>query len=361
MLYVTVLGTLPVLLRPISPATYSTFTTGVDFAALSLTAVMLFGHLRTNRGVPFAMLFATYLTMGVLAVAQLVFPLESRGLVASSLVAFPLGILLYVTFERLIGSRGDSSERALRIVGFLCAALLSFSALVFGFSALERSTALFAIGVVLLHALALTIALTWASKRTSLRLWLLVALWASALEAALFAIVGSHNFPLSRYASSIDALIACTTVLLSVLSETTVLYGRLANLASHDDLTGLPNRRAFDERFDYVLSHAHRHASTVTMMVIDIDFFKAFNDRYGHLRGDQALQEVSQAIMSCLGRKTDMVARFGGEEFVVLLGASTEAGATEFAERIRVAVKNRKLPNPDSNFGVITVSIGIAS
>jgi len=133
----------------------------------------------------------------------------------------------------------------------------------------------------------------------------------------------------------------------------------LARLARSDGLTGLPNRRAFDESFEREWRHAVRTGTSLSLLFIDVDLFKGYNDRYGHAKGDDALCAVAAAIGQSVRRPRDFAARYGGEEFVVLLPEANEAAARTVAETIREAVLQRRIEHGRSGHGVVTVSIGI--
>ena len=136
---------------------------------------------------------------------------------------------------------------------------------------------------------------------------------------------------------------------------------QLRRLASLDGLTGIGNRRALDERFSQEWGRSSRAQSPIALLMIDIDHFKQFNDRYGHHAGDQALQAVADALNSHMRRPSDLAARFGGEEFAVLLPNTDLAGAMHLAEAIRLSVLGLALPHSGSSWGVITASIGCAA
>jgi diguanylate cyclase (GGDEF)-like protein len=136
---------------------------------------------------------------------------------------------------------------------------------------------------------------------------------------------------------------------------------QLAVQAAKDGLTGLSNRRTFDATLDRELRRARREASHLALIMIDVDHFKAFNDRHGHLAGDACLRAVSQAIASVLQRPADCAARYGGEEFAVLLPNTDETGAFEVAERLRLAVKNARVETADLTIPCPTISAGVAS
>lgn len=134
---------------------------------------------------------------------------------------------------------------------------------------------------------------------------------------------------------------------------------QLEHLAREDTLTGLSNRRHFDERLQEEWQRALRYGHTLTLLLCDIDHFKQVNDLYGHACGDTVLREVGQALLSS-SRASDVVARYGGEEFVVLLCEASLEQAAVAAERLRAAVKALSFERPSGAFHV-TMSVGIAS
>lgn len=130
--------------------------------------------------------------------------------------------------------------------------------------------------------------------------------------------------------------------------------------AAHTDvLTGVANRRAFDGELQRRMAEHARHGTPVNVLLIDVDFFKRFNDRHGHLAGDRVLRGVARVLLSTF-RENDLVARYGGEEFAVLLGGVTLAQASLVAERSRLAIAHQPFRLGDEDFGV-TVSLGLAS
>jgi diguanylate cyclase (GGDEF)-like protein/PAS domain S-box-containing protein len=136
---------------------------------------------------------------------------------------------------------------------------------------------------------------------------------------------------------------------------------RLEVLAGQDGLTGLANRRTFDEALLREYRRALRERSSLGLVMIDVDRFKWLNDRYGHPAGDESLRRVSQAIASVVQRSGDLAARYGGEEFTVLLPATDEAGTAAVAEEIRLAIKALAIEHADSPEHVVTVSVGVAA
>jgi len=135
----------------------------------------------------------------------------------------------------------------------------------------------------------------------------------------------------------------------------------LERLALIDPLSGLANRRNFDETLARTWREAIRYRRPVGLLMMDVDHFKLFNDRYGHVEGDACLRRVGQLLMNVACRPGDLPARYGGEEFAVLLPGASLAGARIVAERLRRAVEELCIANADAPLGQVSVSIGLAS
>ena len=141
-----------------------------------------------------------------------------------------------------------------------------------------------------------------------------------------------------------------------------VLEEKLAALALTDGLTGLANRRAFDEALEREWRRTLREGSQMSLLLLDIDHFKRFNDLYGHQAGDDCLRAVAQAALGAV-RQTDTVARYGGEEIALILPRVDGPGAAETAEKVRAAIETLRLTYAESVEGgeSLTVSIGAAT
>lgn len=127
----------------------------------------------------------------------------------------------------------------------------------------------------------------------------------------------------------------------------------------YDSLTGINNRRYFEENIERVIMPDPRGASVVSLMMVDIDYFKLYNDTFGHVVGDICLKMIAEILQSCTMREGDFVARYGGEEFVVVLPNTSEQGARAVAQKILEAIRKRYVPHPKSEVsGCVTVSIG---
>ncbi len=138
------------------------------------------------------------------------------------------------------------------------------------------------------------------------------------------------------------------------------IQGELLLLARKDGLTGLDNRRALDQALQNEWQRARRTNAPLSLIFIDIDRFKNFNDKYGHQAGDDALAAVAQAIGGTIRRPGDVAGRFGGEEFVMLLPDTDTAGAVRVANEVQRAIRALRIEHQSSEHHIVTVSIGIA-
>ena len=135
---------------------------------------------------------------------------------------------------------------------------------------------------------------------------------------------------------------------------------QLSALSATDGLTGIANRRRFDEALASERSRATRSGQPLALVMLDVDFFKAYNDHYGHLAGDDCLRHIAQMLAGQLHRSSDLVARYGGEEFVLLAPVRDTADARRIAETARQALAALALPHAQSPWGTVTASLGVA-
>ncbi len=146
------------------------------------------------------------------------------------------------------------------------------------------------------------------------------------------------------------------------ITEKKKLQFLLQEMSYLDGLTRIANRRRFDEFLKQEWNRSLRYAKPIAIIMMDIDFFKRYNDSLGHLAGDDALKDVAQTLKNKVTRSTDLLARYGGEEFTCILPDTPIAGAIKLAESLRQAVCELELPHPDSDVSrFITISIGVAS
>jgi diguanylate cyclase (GGDEF)-like protein len=223
---------------------------------------------------------------------------------------------------------------------------------------------------------ALALAILWAKRpHTVLDLWLLVVMCAWLCDIALSAALSTSRFDLGWYAGRAYGLLAASFLLMVLLIENGANYARLSRLSvklgvanqalerlsRHDGLTGLANRRFFDEYLAEQIAVAHRHQRTLALVLCDVDLFKAYNDHYGHQAGDQCLKRIATALRSCSHRPADMAARYGGEEFAMILPDTGMAGAARIAETMREAISAMRIAQAHSPAAAhVSISGGVA-
>ncbi len=137
---------------------------------------------------------------------------------------------------------------------------------------------------------------------------------------------------------------------------------QLKRMADYDVLTGLANRRKFNKYLESEWKRSAKKGNTLSLCICDVDFFKQYNDTYGHQAGDDALCEVANGLFNAIRRPGDLVSRFGGEEFAIILPDTDHDGAAKMIERGRVAVEGARIAHSESSVsGVLTISAGIAT
>ncbi|CAB3804343.1 sensor domain-containing diguanylate cyclase [Paraburkholderia caffeinilytica] len=206
-------------------------------------------------------------------------------------------------------------------------------------------------------------------SRSTIDLWLMVVLCVWICDVALSAVFNGGRYDLGFYTGRFYGMCAASFVLLLLLVENTFLHSRLAaaldelkRLATTDPLTGVANRRAFDAALTAHWQRAVHDGSPLSLLMIDIDFFKRFNDHYGHIEGDRCLVLVAECLARTVRRGSDLVARYGGEEFVVLLPETDAASAVHVGQRMCDAVAALAIPNEGSpHRSNVTISVGVAS
>jgi diguanylate cyclase (GGDEF)-like protein len=198
-------------------------------------------------------------------------------------------------------------------------------------------------------------------------LWLAVALGVACLDITI-RLIGGARFTAGWYCGQVLALVGAMTVFLAMLFESmrvsalkTELTMTLERLSLTDPLTELPNRRAFDQAFNAEWRRADREALPVSVLMIDIDHFKGYNDSLGHPAGDRCLRLVAWALGRMARRPYDLSARLGGEEFAVLLPNTDAAGAVKIGEKVRASIASLRIVHPSATRGIVTVSIGVAT
>ncbi|ALU87919.1 GGDEF domain-containing protein [Herbaspirillum rubrisubalbicans] len=177
----------------------------------------------------------------------------------------------------------------------------------------------------------------------------------AAQNRALYAQLEQEKESLRLLNKSLELRIAERTHDLAQANE------RLRSLSLTDGLTGIANRRSFDETLDQEWRRSVRHARPLTVAFIDVDWFKPYNDHYGHVAGDAVLRQVAQTLQETIGRAGETVARYGGEEFAVIVSDTDGQHGLQIVQRMCDAIYALDLPHAGSLLGRLTISCGVAS
>jgi diguanylate cyclase (GGDEF)-like protein len=279
----------------------------------------------------------------------------------------------------LFGARLARAGLALLIGGPVAAIVLAYLAVAGGgvlpplisansYHLLNRSPAAYAVVLILLLSIAACVRIT--RLRDLLSLWIAVSLLASLADVVVI-LAASARFSLGWYGGRLLGAVSSSVVLCVLIFELTRLYQRLvrvngvlAEQALRDGLTRAFNRFYFDEQFPRELRRAAREQAPLSLLMIDVDHFKNFNDSNGHHMGDRCLIEIVGALQTALRRPGDFLARYGGEEFVALLPRTGEDGAAVQAEAMRQAVAALGISRGPGGAGaaeIVTISLGIAT
>ncbi|MCI3205787.1 MULTISPECIES: sensor domain-containing diguanylate cyclase [Pandoraea] len=223
-------------------------------------------------------------------------------------------------------------------------------------------------GIVLLvlNLMALGVVLGVGRLRTVLDLWVALAVLACVTDTVL-SLMSTVRFSLGWYLArffsmSAPGLLVCVLVweVTRLYRELTRAHLRLIEYSNRDALTGIYNRRYFNDRFPGDFEQARRAGHPLSLLMVDVDHFKRYNDEHGHPVGDECLEHVALALMRSTHRPTDLVARYGGEEFVIVLPETNGKGAHFVATRVTETVRALAIPGAGPQ-GVVTVSVGCAT
>jgi diguanylate cyclase (GGDEF)-like protein len=363
-----------------------------------ITAVFLFGQSHFARSRPLAVLAGAYLFVALIAAThELTFPglFAPGGLLGAGPQTtawlymfwhggFPLLVMLYVVCPR--GRPGFERGMVPVLVVAALALLAACGCTALATLGHDRLPAVMAgnhytpiaaalIGAVWLLNLLGLLALLRRRSYSVLDLWLIVTMCAWLFDIALSALFNAGRYDLGFYAGRIYGFLAASFVLGVLLVENTRLYvqlaglrdsarakaAELARLSATDPLTGIANRRTFAETLEQEWRRMMRHKTPLSLLMIDVDYFKRFNDSYGHVAGDQCLRAVAQTIAGRARRAGELAARYGGEEFAVLLPHCDVAAASRLAALICQSVRDRRIAHAASGAApYVTVSIGVA-
>jgi diguanylate cyclase (GGDEF)-like protein len=292
--------------------------------------------------------------------------------------AFPIIIGLALTIDPSLVNRGVPRQRVMSVLGSIVGAvvLVTAASTLAIVANCDRLLALvepnghftyayarvFAPLAALFNILALgVVASVAASGRpiSRLHIWIGMALLTSACDCVLNALAPGR-YSLAWYVGKFETITSASAVLIMLLCEVATLYRRLSDVAGLDPLTGLANRRRLDEEIHALVDARAGSDRRLAMLVVDVDEFKAFNDRNGHVAGDEALRRIATILRGVACRRYDIVARSGGEEFVIVLPRVSLDDARSIAERVCRSIEAADLGNVDGTPLRATASVGIA-
>ncbi|XHS79821.1 diguanylate cyclase domain-containing protein [Burkholderiaceae bacterium UC74_6] len=365
-----------------------------------ITAVLLLGQFRASRSLALLVLAGAYFfSASITAAYALIFPglIAPKGLFGSGPqtssamymgwhAGFPLAVMAYARLKQ--SGRLLAAPLHKPILIMLATSLLSVAAwttvataghdLLPEFLRDNQTTDIghaVLLGIWLL-SLAALLSLWRRRPHAVLDVWLMVVLSVWLFDLALAAVLNTGRYDLGWYVGRVYGLISAGFLLVLLLSEQTGHHVRLLRLSAelgaannklrqlslHDGLTGLANRRSFDQFLAEQLAVAARHRSSLALLLVDVDYFKAYNDHYGHSAGDESLRRVAVTLHDCCHRPTDLAARYGGEEFAIVLPDTDMAGAGKVAEAARAEVARLGIEHArSSSVGLLSVSIGVAA
>jgi diguanylate cyclase (GGDEF)-like protein len=171
-----------------------------------------------------------------------------------------------------------------------------------------------------------------------------------------------HHYEKVTPSGQLVAVRLNVTELVQKSTELEVVNAKLARLSTTDGLTGIANRRLFDESLQKEWLRSARSGQPLSLLLLDIDYFKRYNDRYGHLLGDECLRKVAKLLESCVKRSGELAARYGGEEFCILLPGTDADAARTVAEHCLATISGARIPHADSQVSeFLTLSIGVGT
>jgi len=392
------------LAQPEIPAFLAFYVTALVICD-GITAVLLFSQFYFLRSRALLLLASGYLfTTLITAAYALMFPglfapagLLGAGPQSTSAMymiwhaGFPLAVGGYTLFKRDNETAGIIDPLSVKPIGAIAASVAIVAAIVVAgtllatvghgylpqFIAGDRTTDL-GWAVLCTDWLLCLAALAFLGVRrphTMIDLWVMVVISAWLFDLALAAILNTGRYDLGWYAGRLYGVLAASLLLALLMIENTSYYARLVRVSSRlsianqalerlsllDGLTNLANRRLFDRYLSDHVALARRQRRPLALVLCDVDGFKAYNDCYGHLAGDECLKRVAVALDAICQRPVDLVARYGGEEFAFILPDTDLAGAVKLAEAARQAVERLEIVHILSpTVGCVTISAGVA-
>lgn len=361
-----------------------------------ITAVLLFGQFTIVRSKALMLLVSAYFFTAIIATAHmLTYPgvFSETGLLGAGPqstawlymfwhAGFPIFVIAYALLkDRKYGTDSVGATRMHTILFMLGAILCAVVGIVILVTtgkhllpaimeADHYTPAMLLVVSVTWGFACIALAVLWHRKpHSTIDLWLMTVLCVWVCDVALSAMINGARYDLGFYSGRLYGLLAASLVLLLLLIENSLLHSRLAaaflefkRLAATDHLTRTANRRAFDAALTDEWARANFTGAPISLLMIDVDFFKRFNDHYGHAQGDQCLMSVASSLVENALRSRDLVSRYGGEEFVILLPETDVMEAAHVAQRMCDAIAALAIPHANSDVAPhVTISVGAAS
>jgi diguanylate cyclase (GGDEF)-like protein len=371
--------------------------TSAGLTAMIVSAAILRNQYRASRFAPYAFLACAFGSTGALLVPyMLTFPrvFSANGYGTGSQVSawlwvawhasFILSIGAYVWAESYFTRKDVSPAHGARVVQFYVLAVTVATASVVALLVVFHRS----LPVLVTHAgyapvfhslveqllmgstaIVLFTLVARSRLRHTTHLWLGVVLVAFGVEIYVSGEVVQRLYSIAWYVGLVQGM-AWQAMFLGVqlhhANEQLAAFvndkRELIEETQRDALTGLYNRRGFDERFEQALHQSRVARTPVSLLALDLDHFKSYNDHFGHLAGDDALRAIAKTLGTIANRTGDSCCRVGGEEFAIVLSVTDESAATTVAERVRASIMRLQIPQaPNMPMAVMTVSIGIAS
>ncbi len=345
-----------------------------SLAMISFYHLVIFLLRRRDTGALFFSLFCLALALRSLVVEEqsilLFFPAIPWGLqvrLAYLALAFPVSF--FTLFVRSLYPRElpVAAARAIAATGFIYAAIIVvtppvfFTALVLPFQGILIAVAIYCFVILAVAA---------ARRREGATLFVLAFL--VVFLAMINDVLYHRNVISTGYVVPVAFLVFVSFQAVILARRYAAAFAEmerliqqkilLEDLSYRDPLTGVANRRRLSEYLETEWQRGMREGNVVSCIMIDIDFFKKYNDSFGHPAGDEVLRRVAQAVQACIHRPADLIARYGGEEFAVLLPGTEREGAHGLSERIRAAIQEMEIPAADQSVAEhLTVSVGHAT
>ncbi|MBX9806152.1 MAG: GGDEF domain-containing protein [Alphaproteobacteria bacterium] len=369
-------------LRPAMPAWVALCSISVFIASIQ-TAYLLYYQSKIASDSPMALLACGYMAISLLAFGRMIFLPDvfsntltwESGSQTSTWIwmiwhaIFPLVIILYSlqTAGKLTLSHNYYRWAFILspFVVILLASLIFYNIDVLPTISLgyQSYPLEFDLALSFLAVLALV---PWKGNFSRVDLWLFLAIVAHTLDI-IYVIMGEERYSTGWYLGLMNSVLASCVILgvfiqhiISMANEAALANQDLNILAETDALSGLANRRKFDSILKTLWTLAFQQKGTVCLIIVDIDHFKLYNDKFGHPAGDKCLSDVASAIKKVARREMDLVARIGGEEFAIILYGVKAKKAHDIAEEARSAVETLRIPSPLDEKKPVTISVGYA-